>query len=497
MQNQYDVVIIGSGLGGLECGVMLSKEGYNVCVLEQSKIFGGCLQSFNRKGRKIDTGIHYVGSMDQGQIMRQYLKYFNIFDRLNVKKLDNDFDVISLGDTGEFKYRNGYENFIEELSSKFPNERGGIERYCREIRDIGESISVDVCKTGKLSLGNIDPLSVSAVEFINECVTDPTLRNVLAGTNTLYGATKDTANLYHHAMINHSNIESAYRFVGGTQNIADLLIEQIEKNGGTLLNDSKVTRIGVEDEQISCVELENGEIISGKYYISSLHPANTFNMLEKCSKIKKAYKTRLNIVPNTYGIFSVYLLMKSESVLYANKNFYRYDIPDVWDNLIENDLSVKSVLVSSQVENSGEKYSNVITLMSPMADSVFKQFENSKFGAREAEYKEIKEQLTQNIIDLAVKYHPELNGNIDAIYSSTPITYQHYTETPLGSAYGMLKSYKNSLATLIPTRTKIPNLFLTGQSLNVHGAVGVTITAANTCANILGEEYLAKKIGNI
>ena len=98
MDSRYDVVIIGSGLGGLECGVMLSREGYYVCVLEQSNVYGGCLQSFSRRGRVIDTGIHYIGSMDDGQIMRQYLKYFGILDKLSIVKLDDDFDTMSLGE---------------------------------------------------------------------------------------------------------------------------------------------------------------------------------------------------------------------------------------------------------------------------------------------------------------------------------------------------------------------------------------------------------------
>ncbi|MEG2759102.1 MAG: NAD(P)-binding protein, partial [Rikenellaceae bacterium] len=56
MENNYDIVIIGSGLGGLECALILSKEGYKVCVLEHSSVFGGCLQSFSRNNINIDTG---------------------------------------------------------------------------------------------------------------------------------------------------------------------------------------------------------------------------------------------------------------------------------------------------------------------------------------------------------------------------------------------------------------------------------------------------------
>ena len=70
MQEEFDIIVIGSGLGGLECGVMLSREGMGVCIVEQAAVPGGCLQSFRRRGHSIDTGMHYVGSMQQGGIMR-------------------------------------------------------------------------------------------------------------------------------------------------------------------------------------------------------------------------------------------------------------------------------------------------------------------------------------------------------------------------------------------------------------------------------------------
>ena len=498
MDEKYDVIIVGSGLGGLECGVMLSKEGYNVCVLEQATVFGGCLQTFQRGGRQIDTGIHYVGSMDEGQIMRQYLKYFGIFDELDIIKLDNDFDVITLADKGSFCHRGGYDNFIEELSKHFPDQRVGLERYCTTLRSIGETINVDVHKSGTFSTSNIDYLSISAVEFIEECVSDPLLRSVLSGTNVLCGSTRQSVNLYHHAMINHSNIEGAYRFVGGTQRVADLMVDKIKANGGTLLNRAKVIKFEVDQSIVKSIELEDGRRLYADKFISNLHPTTTFEMVGQTPRIKKAYRTRLSLLPNTYGIFSVYLCMKHKSFPYINKNLYYYKNEDVWDMMISQlDMQAKGVLLSSQLSEPNVNYSDVVTLMSPVNSDVFAPFYHTKFGARGDEYKELKESITQNIIDYTSALHPHLMENVESTYSSTPLTYQHYTETPEGSAYGIAKNYRNSLATLIPPRTKIENLYLTGQNLNVHGMLGVTLTAATTCGELLGVEYLSKKIGKI
>ncbi|MEG2493927.1 MAG: NAD(P)/FAD-dependent oxidoreductase [Rikenellaceae bacterium] len=496
MENNYDIVIIGSGLGGLECALILSKEGYKVCVLEQSSVFGGCLQSFSRNNINIDTGIHYIGSMDDGQIMSQYLKYFGILDQIPTTKLDNDFDSISLKGIGEFSYQHGYDDFIASLTSIFPTEKDGLIRYCNKIREIGSSISTDVHKKGTFSLGGIDNLSISAADFIDNCVSDPILRNVLAGTNVLYGGIRKSSNLYHHAMINHSNIEGSYRFVGGTQQVANMLVQKIRSNGGTVRNRSKVVHLAAEASKVKFVELDNSEKIYGKYIISDIHPSSTFAMLSATTNIKKAYKTRLNTLPNTYGLFSVYLLMKPNSFPYINKNHYFYHNQDVWDTVLDKpDLMPKSIMLSTQLSNKEAKFSDVVTLMSPINNDIFDLWKDTTLGNRGSEYEEIKEIITNNIIDYASEFCVGLNGSIEHIYSASPLTYLHYTGTPKGSAYGIVKDYKNTLATLLPTRTKIDNLFLTGQNVNVHGALGVTLTAATTCSELLGEEYLAKKIG--
>jgi all-trans-retinol 13,14-reductase len=70
-------VIIGSGLGGLSCGLILAKNGYDVTILEQGSQIGGCLQCFTREGIKYETGMHFIGSADPGQTLRNLSNYFH------------------------------------------------------------------------------------------------------------------------------------------------------------------------------------------------------------------------------------------------------------------------------------------------------------------------------------------------------------------------------------------------------------------------------------
>ena len=131
---KYDVVIIGSGLGGLLCGHILSKEGYKVCILEQGRQIGGCLQTFTRDGRVFDTGVHYVGGLDRGQNLWQYFKYFGLIDKLKVKRMDETgFDRIVLADGNEYRYAMGREGFINTLLVHFPKEKDALKAYCDKL----------------------------------------------------------------------------------------------------------------------------------------------------------------------------------------------------------------------------------------------------------------------------------------------------------------------------------------------------------------------------
>ena len=100
------------------------------------------------------------------------------------------------------------------------------------------------------------------------------------------------------------------------------------------------------------------------------------------------------------------------------------------------------------------------------------------------------------MIDFVSQYYPNIRESIKSIYTASPLTYRDYTSTPEGSAYGIVKDCRNPMVTLMPARTRIGNLLLAGQNLNIHGCLGTVVSSAVTCSEILGMEYLAKKIGN-
>lgn len=493
--SRYDIVIVGSGLGGLTCAATLSKEGYNVCVLEKNALPGGCFQSFRRNGRLLDTGIHYIGSMDEGEILRQYFAYLGIMDKLRIRRMDNEaFDMVCYQGK-EYPYAMGHELFAERLIDLFPQEKEAIRKYTALLKNVGETISIDQLEQGLFTKGSLDHFSVSAWETIAGITTNQTLRQVLSSPALLYGGDQATSTFYHHAMITDSYLRGAYRFVDGSMQVVDALIAEIRRHGGTVRTRAEVTQFVLKGDKIDAVEINREERIEANYVISSLHPAVTMQMVEKTPLIRKAYLSRLSNLPNTYGLLSVYLIQKKGTTLYQNSNLFLHEKEDVWYTTKHpEDRRIHSSLVTMQPSAVNPEYTEVISLLSPMYISELAPWQHSTPEKRGEAYLQYKEQKAEEMLAFIGRYYPEIRENIEHIYTTTPLSYRDYTGIPDGSAYGIMKNHNQPMVTVIPNRTRISNLYLAGQNLNVHGALGVTLTSMLTCSELLGTEYLAKQV---
>ncbi|MEI6124618.1 MAG: NAD(P)/FAD-dependent oxidoreductase [Bacteroidota bacterium] len=495
---KFDVIIIGSGLSGLQCGFILSKEGYNVCILEQHKQIGGCLQNFSREGCIFDTGIHYIGGLDDGQSLNRYFKYFGLMDKLKLKRLDNDaFDIITFeNDPIDYKYAMGHDNYAETLSRQFPSDRAGLYSYIHKINEMCNYFPLYNLEYKNFEISEMNFFSENAYDYINSITNNQKLRNVLAATNPLYAGIPDKTPLYVHALVNNSFIESSYRVVDGSSMIADVMADEIRKQGGKIMQNSRVDNFIFENNTLNGVKLSNGEVLHADKFISSIHPAKTLEMIEE-NHLRKAYRERIMNLENTTSNFTLYVVFNPDSFEYLNHNQYYYKKDDVWlshENMDE-EWPYNFLLITPATSHSG-KYADCATIMAYMDMKDVKKWENTTIGKRGEDYVAFKKQKTEQILNLVEHRFPHFRKAIKKCYSSSPLTYRDYTGTVGGSLYGILKNCNEPLKTLISPKTKIPNLLLTGQNIILHGVLGVTIGSVTTCSELLGLEYLVKKIRN-
>ena len=499
---QYDVVIIGSGLGGLCSAFILAKEGYKVCVLEKNRQLGGSLQVFSRDKVIFDTGIHYIGGLSEGQNLNRYFKYFGLMDKLKLKQMDMEgFDVITFkGDPTEYKYSQGYTNFIRSLSDQFPGEQVNIERYCDKIKEICTFFPLYNLEEGTKDLFSATFLRTDTKTYLESVTSNKKLQNVLAGTNPLYAGEANKTPLYVHALVLNTYIESAWKCVDGGAQIAKHLADGIKAMGGEIYNYSEASKFNFSGNEIKNVELTDGQLVEGKTFISNCDLSKTLDMVEP-GHIRQAYRSRIQNLENTPSTFILCIVLKKNSLPYFNFNKYHYDVDDVWDPINYDESSwPKGFALFPQCSSKNPGYTDSLIVMGYMRLEEMNDWSDVKSTIPKNEnfrgegYEEFKEKKSQLLLNTLQAHMPELKGNIESYYASTPLTYRDYIGSKDGTMYGISKDYRDPLKTFISPKTRVPNLLLTGQNLNLHGVLGVTVSSVVTCSELLGQQYLVKKI---
>lgn len=494
---KYDVAIIGAGLGGLVSAVILSKEGKKVALIEKGKHLGGSLQGFRRQGVFFDTGGHYIGGMDRGQNLYRYLNYLGVAQKLKLEKMDeNGFDRIFIEPhQKEYQYSQGFDNFVNKMEEYFPKNRKEVQQYINEIKNVGSTYplySVEFCERANQTFPQ-EHFTTSIKHFFNRITSNQDIQNVLGGTNLVYAGAKDTTPYYVHALILNSYIQSAYRFLGGALQLADLLSEELERNGGVIHRSTEVNQIVFNDRKVEKLICKSGEVIYANQFISNLHPTAAIKMIPR-EKLRKSFRHRLENLENTYSVFSLYLVFKPNRFRNENSNLYYYSHDDVWNVAYGNKEWPKSYMAYTQTENENQEYADGLTILTPMMFEDVKQWEHTKHKERPQEYLDFKAEKQERLLNLLEKQYPGIRSKISHIEVSTPLTYLHYTGTCEGSLYGIKRDSRDPLKTNISAKTKIPNFYFTGQNVDLHGVLGTTISAVLTCSEILGFDYLFKKI---
>lgn len=495
---KYDVAIIGAGLGGLECAYILAKAGKKVIVLEKNKQYlGGCLQTFERKGHKFDTGFHYVGGLDEGQPLNTIFKHLGLMDLPWIKMDEDCFDeVIYQGKS--YKIPQGFDCFRAQMKEYFPASADEIDKYADFMQGVADGIFNNLQAGPDGGVASNPLFNESAYDYLTKTISDPVLQNVLSGTSPKLTLNKEKLPLYIFAQINASFINSSYRLRGGGRT----LIDQLEKNciatgNVAILKGAEVTSILERDGELSQVEyMYNGNScivdVEDKKIIANVHPSVLQKLLDNESlqtklltRKRRSYFHTVDNFDNGFGMFTVNIKLKPGKVEYLNRNVYIHYSDDIWMEGDQNASDAPSCcLVSFGVPEDGGKYASNIDLLTPMKWEDVALFD---VKPRTKEYKNFKEAKAKQLIEIAKKYIKGFDENaIEEIYTSSPLTYKDYIGSQNGSAFGINLEWSNQFSgTLISTATPIPGIYVTGQNYGLHGVLGVSVTAIMTCLKVL------------
>ncbi len=480
------VVVIGAGLGGLQCAYILAKNGLRVTVLERDTHLGGCLQTFRRGGILFDTGFHYVGGLREGEALYPLFRYFNLL-HLPWQMLDEDCsDEVVIG-RRSFAFAAGHERFVDTLSADFPAEREALRTYARFLKNVGDHMYDAFLPREAGDFYTTSLFARPAYDFLAETIHDPLLRQVLSGTSLKMELNRESLPLYAFAQINNSYLQSAWRLRGGGQQIADHLAADIRSMGGEIRTGVDVTAIEERDRLAVSVRTRDGERIEAGTIIADIHPREVLRLMAECGSLRKVYRSRIQALEDTAGMFTANIRLKPGALPYENRNiFVHHETADLWRH---SSSQTDSVMVSFYPGQ------DAVDLLTPMRWADVAKWAEKPVGKRGEDYVEYKNGKVEACLRLIEQRFPSLRDAIESVHTSTPLTYYRYTHTHEGSAFGIRKDWRSPLTTILAPKTPIPNVLLTGQNLNLHGLLGVSMTSVLTASHLIGMDSIVKELG--
>lgn len=492
------IVIIGGGLGGLFTGALLSKEGCEVVVLEKNTQIGGGLQTFYRKGIGFETGMHLLGGIRKGGSIYKLCNYLGIMDKISLRDVDHDcMDQITYFSDGKtYRVPEGKENFIAYFQQEFPEETEGIRAYVEALYGIVDEIDFFYLRSGDPYIhSHREEFMWPADKFVAHYIRNQKLRDLLSYMNPMFGGYEGHTPAYIHALINVLYINGSSRFVGNSQQMAEALKGVIGSNGGKVVGGDPVVRLDIEDRMLKAVHTQKGGLYVADKYIAAIHPSALLKLTDS-KAFPKAYRNRINEAPNSYSSFCVYVILKPKVFPYINHTcYYQDDYGMVWhyDRYDSKDFPRGFMYITPCEKNQGN-YAGKMIINSIMPYSACEKWADTTTGHRSKEYEEWKREHIEKVLDKMELLYPDFRAKCDMVFASSPLTIRDFYNEPEGALYGLHKDCNNIAESQVSVYTKVHNLYMTGQNVNLHGFCGVPLTAINTAEAVVGLHTIVDKI---
>jgi len=515
LEDNYDTIIIGSGMGSLTCGAILAKEGKKVLVLEQHYTAGGFTHVFKRKGYEWDVGIHYIGEVGRPKSAVKKLFDYITDGELKWSDMGEVYDRIIIGDKS-YDFVKGTANFKAKLISYFPEEAKAIEQYISLVFEANRSsrkffMEKAVPKWISKLLGAsmrkpyLKYANQTTYDVLSSLTTNEDLIKVLSGQYGDYGLPPKQSSFAMHASVVRHYLSGGNFPIGGSSRIVETIDPIIESAGGTILVKAEVDEIIVKNNTAVGVKMYDGKVINANNIISGAGIITTYNkLLPKCDTNKHNLKNQLQKVKPSVAHICLYIgLNGTPEELGLNKtNLWIY--PDDGDHdfcveryLEDNDAAFPLVYISFPAAkdpdwNNRYPGKSTIDVLTLMPYELVEQWEDSKWMKRGNEYDDFKEQLSQRLLDVLFKHEPQLKGKIDHYELSTPLTTKHFVNYDKGEIYGLDHTPKRYNQRFLQPRTPIKNFYLTGQDIVTAGVAAALFSGVLTTSAMSGKNLMKK-----
>lgn len=475
------LVVIGAGLGGLSVAAIAARHGYDVTVLEQQRVAGGCLQCFSRHGARFETGMHFVGAANRDEILDRILRLCGVRDMVSFAPLDSIYNIIALAGQ-HYGIAAGREAFVDTLAHDLQCSAAPIYRIFDTIRRCARQSAL----YHPLAIPDPGMMLRSIADVMTDLHLPQPLVNVLGGDASLYAGRINVTPFATMAFLKEFYSDGAYRFDGGSDTLVRAFQRVIEVHGGNVVTNARVAHIHCDSYGVTAVETDNGNRYPADYVVSAIHPSLLPGMIDP-GYLRPAYIRRVSDLVNTTSAFTVYLRFRPHTMPYMRHNVFGYNSTNPWTATEYTASDWPRGYLYMHHHNSVEDgYATSGQIITYMNYSDVSQWANTITGERPTAYTDFKQQRAETLLRHVEREVPGLMAAVDEYYTSTPLTYRDYNSTPQGALYGVAKDITISTANRVSHRTRIPNLLLAGQNINSHGMLGVLVGSLVACSDLPG-----------
>ncbi len=515
IDTSYDVIIIGTGLGGLSTAAFLSKTGKKVLLLERHYTAGGFTHIFKRKDFEWDVGIHYVGQMQNPKSAMRKLFDYITDGEMKWADMGEIYDRIIIGNK-KFDLIKGLKNWKNKMYEYFPDEKDVIDKYIDLIfaaNKAGRNYQMEKALppiVGKF-IGSFlkKPLykfsDQTTYEVLSALTKNEELIKVLTGQYGDYGLPPKKSSFYMHAILVSHYFGGGSFPVGGSSQIAKNIDTVIEKAGGTILTHAEVEEVIVENNVAKGVLMKDGKSLFADKIVSGTGAINTFKKLLPKESIKKHHlDQKLQKINPSVGHICLYLGLDGtpEELDLPKTNLWIYPVDCDHDTCVnryikDTDQPFPVVYISFPAAKDpdwknrfpGKSTIEIITLV-PF--ETFAAWEGTQWMKRGKDYTDLKEKFTKRLLEELYKQLPHLKGKVSYSELSSPLTTQHFVNYEKGEIYGVDHSPERFRQDFLKPRTPIKNFYLTGQDIVSCGIGGALFSGVLTATAMTGTNFINK-----
>ncbi len=513
----YDVIVIGSGMGGMTCAALLAKTGRRVLVLEQHYVPGGYTHTFSRKGWTWDVGVHAVGEVTLRSMPGRILHALTD-GALEWASLGEAYDQFHFPDGFRIDFPDTPEKFRANLVAAFPAEAGAIDAYLRLCKDAVKQFQAYTAArllprttaffTDAMLLRGVKPyLERTTRSFLDELTDDERLKTVLTGQWGYYGTSPARSSFVMHALVVKHYLYGGFYPVGGSARIATTLLDTVAKAGGWTRIVADVQALQLQAHRVTGVRLKNGEVLEAPVVVSAIGAGQTVRHLLPEPVRQAPWAQSVEHLQPSAAHVCLYVGFRGDiraaGASSANQWFYdtwRHE-QEVWPLTPGEKPGPAHVLYVSfpslkDPHFQGELHTGEVVTFVDYA--LFERWKDQRWRRRGDDYERFKKDLEAVLLAQLLERLPGLAPLVAWTELSTPLSSEHFARPAQGSIYGLAPTPERYTNKHLRPKAPLSGLYFAGTDMAAVGVVGAMmggVTGALAVAPVDVGRFMARHAG--